>query len=806
MARLREEAKRWIPFGGGVASLVIGLFFLAAWHASGEGIFHRFPLAPMKYNTALCLGFCGAALAFLGLRRDGRPAPWVGWLGWLVVGIGALSALEYLLGRDFGIDRAVFDAPDLPGELFPDRMSLLTAVCFVLLGAALGLCGRPISSLSPRRYATVGILSCIVGVVVSMSLVGYLFGIKPTTGWGVYARMSGYATLALFLCSGGLLVWAGRGARRIGHDFIRWLPATGSLTLMAMIALICATGFAQLQDSFKIRRHSNEVLTVAQTFRADIFDIQRGMRGYALTGQPALQEIYLQGAEHAEEHLGKLTLLVGDNPGQLQRLAPIPGELAEMIAYAKRMIAVRDREGISGIVRLESDGVGFHAINRFLADMKLFTDEENRLLVERRTEGEGHFQQTVHLLLFGCAMAAALLVLAHALTDREARRRRQTEDALRTVSERFALAADASQTGVWDLDLRTRRVMWDRRMFAIYGCPEREGMPLDRDEWASRVVPEDLDATMAGMRRVIEEKGRGDTEFRIRLPDGTVRHIYMAEAVRLDAAGNVTNLIGVNIDVTERKRMELALHEKNVELENAAAAKNRFLANMSHELRTPLNCIIGFSELLVDGLPGEVNEEQREYLGDILTSSNHLLQLINDVLDLAKVESGKIDLAPETFSLPEAIERVRSVVYPIVRKKRIELTSSIAPGLDKVTLDPRKFRQVLYNLLSNAVKFTPADGCVDIGIALAGDDRFTLVVRDTGIGIRPENVPRLFREFEQLDDSYSRSYQGTGLGLALTRKIVEMQGGTITVESVFGRGSSFIVTLPRVMKGENPTS
>ena len=252
-------------------------------------------------------------------------------------------------------------------------------------------------------------------------------------------------------------------------------------------------------------------------------------------------------------------------------------------------------------------------------------------------------------------------------------------------------------------------------------------------------------------------------------------------------------------DITERKRIEGILYDKNVELQIAAETKNRFLANMSHELRTPLNGIIGFAEFLVDGKPGTLNAKQKEYLEDILSSGKHLLQLINDVLDLAKVEAGKMELSPEQFSLGKAIEEVCAVSKPSVQKKGISLGVNLAPDLGHVTLDQQKFKQVLYNLLSNAVKFTDEGGKVEIRGAMYDAHRFKLVIQDNGIGIKTEDIARLFKEFEQVESGVSRRHEGTGLGLALTRRIVELQGGTIGVESEFGRGSLFTVVLPLVL-------
>jgi len=249
-------------------------------------------------------------------------------------------------------------------------------------------------------------------------------------------------------------------------------------------------------------------------------------------------------------------------------------------------------------------------------------------------------------------------------------------------------------------------------------------------------------------------------------------------------------------DITDRKRIEQTLQEKNIELQNAAESKNRFLANMSHELRTPLNGIIGFAEFLVDGKPGHLNLKQKEYLDDILNSGRHLLQLINDILDLAKVEANKMDLHPEKFSLAKAIEGVCAVAKPIAQKKGIQIDVKVAPELGDVVLDQQKLKQVLYNLISNAVKFTDEQGKVNVSAIPLDGGRFQLAVRDTGIGIRVEDIPRLFTEFEQLESGASRHYEGTGLGLALTRKIIQLQGGTIGVESEVGKGSTFSVIMP----------
>ncbi len=248
----------------------------------------------------------------------------------------------------------------------------------------------------------------------------------------------------------------------------------------------------------------------------------------------------------------------------------------------------------------------------------------------------------------------------------------------------------------------------------------------------------------------------------------------------------------------EERTQELAsalaeLDEKSGELELASKHKSAFLANMSHELRTPLNAIIGFSQVLRDGMFGDVNEKQEEYLDDILSSGNHLLSLINDVLDLSKVEAGQIELDIGPFSLREALES--GVVMVRERATRESVRITLEPTeVGVVRGDERRVRQVVFNLLSNAVKFTPADGHVDVR-ALQVNGEVRISVADTGPGIAPDDVERIFEEFQQTEAGLEQR-EGTGLGLTLSKRLVELHGGRIWVDSELGAGSTFVFTLP----------
>lgn len=245
-------------------------------------------------------------------------------------------------------------------------------------------------------------------------------------------------------------------------------------------------------------------------------------------------------------------------------------------------------------------------------------------------------------------------------------------------------------------------------------------------------------------------------------------------------------------DASDRKRIEHKLEEAN-------RLKSEFLASMSHELRTPLNGILGFSELLVDQRIGPLNQKQIEYITDIHQCGRHLLQLINDVLDLSKVEAGKMEAYAETFDMLATIASVCAVVAPIARKKHILVGTDVPAAMPPVTLDAQKVKQILFNLLSNAIKFTEDNGQVTLALELDGEAGVRIRVIDTGIGITAADQARLFGAFVQLDSGASRRHDGTGLGLALTRKLVELQGGRITVQSEPGKGSVFSVWLPRAL-------
>ncbi|MCB9736812.1 MAG: response regulator [Deltaproteobacteria bacterium] len=321
-----------------------------------------------------------------------------------------------------------------------------------------------------------------------------------------------------------------------------------------------------------------------------------------------------------------------------------------------------------------------------------------------------------------------------------------------------------------------------------------EGMNAGADDYVAKSA--DNDVIAARLRAQIRRKQFED-ESRLIREQLQRKELEAAEARAAVALADTRARLLADLEVTNEElaaaNAELARAKERAERESRF--KSRFLANMSHELRTPLNAILGFGELLELGSDGALNPTQQEYVGYVLTSARHLTSLVQDILDLSKIEAGKVDLNPVTVSLADAVKNVRGVLQGHIYKQGVRVDVDVAPDAAAVHADPVRLRQVLYNLLSNAIKFTDRGGRVRLETRRAG--AFVAIsVADTGIGIRPEDLPRLFQEFERIKPVDGPEREGTGLGLALTKRLVELHGGTITVASEPGVGTTFIARLP----------
>ena len=379
--------------------------------------------------------------------------------------------------------------------------------------------------------------------------------------------------------------------------------------------------------------------------------------------------------------------------------------------------------------------------------------------------------------------------------------RKRSEEALRASEEKYRSLIDHIPDVVWTADSNRDLIYISGNVAKVLGYGFEELLDLGRQFWMDRIHPEDAARVGQAYQKLFSDGKKFDVEYRVCRKDGEWIWLHN-RALVTRPSGGIMCADGIFKDITQRRQAEAAIQQTKDAAEAANLAKSQFLANMSHELRTPLNAIIGFSEILSDRTFGDLNDRQLKYSNNILNSGRHLLQLINDILDLAKVEAGRVELMRNTFSVAKVLPEVQTIIKTLANKKNIRLEFELAPDLPALFADEAKFKQVMYNLLSNAIKFTPDGGKVFVtaGIQNAnGSGSFLqIAVADTGIGIKKNDQERVFNEFEQVDSSYGRQQQGTGLGLALTKRLIEMHGGRIWVESegVEGKGSTFTFLIP----------
>ena len=419
--------------------------------------------------------------------------------------------------------------------------------------------------------------------------------------------------------------------------------------------------------------------------------------------------------------------------------------------------------------------------------------------------GRGETVEVVESPLHEAHELGRALQQAQQLLRQREQARQDAEASMRDSQSRLKIALEEAQIGDWDIDLSTGVTRHSMQHDRCYGYAE----PIvgwNTERFIAAMHPDDRARMQRSIDLAVQQRLPWQEEFRVVWPDGSVHHLSSRCVFLGDAPGFI---VGVVMDITARKQAEeLRLHSVRLQAENrqiqeANRLKSEFLANMSHELRTPLNAVIGFAEIL-RGNATLPETKRNEYLNHIAASGRHLLRLINDVLDLSKVESGKFDLAPEPLRLATVVQEVVAVLQPEAVRKGVQVGTQVDAALGEVALDPARLKQMLYNLLSNAIKFTDSGGRVSVRALPEGPEQMRIEVEDTGIGIAADDLPKLFRQFQQVHTGMAKNYGGTGLGLVLTRHLAELHGGAVGVRSTPGVGSVFHLILPRRVSGAMP--
>ena len=578
--------------------------------------------------------------------------------------------------------------------------------------------------------------------------------------------------------------------------------ASAGVILLLVVGLLYRNGRSFIEASEWVS-HTHEVVAELEATLSAAAEAQAATDVYIITGQEVFLKPYQVAGPALRSHLDQLKSLTSDNPYQKRRLAMLEVAVAERLDSLQQKIDLREQKGFEAAQQRVATGIGSKQMNRVRAIISEMKQEEDDLLKRRTLDFQSSTRKTTLTFLCVIFLEILLLALVYYVFLRDITARRRAEQLLRESEERHRKLFDNNPHPTWVFDRETLRFL------AVNAAAVRK-YGYSSDEFLKMTIknirpPEDVPVLLDSVGRVRD----GDESigiWRHRRKDGTDIDAEIT-SYALNFADRPAEVV-VAVDVTERKRDEAEkrkfidklaasnqeLDLRNREVERATLLKSKFLASMSHELRTPLNAIVGFSDLLADETPGELNGKQKRFVNHIKQGSAHLLQLINDILDLSKIEAGQLELRCEDFQLKDALPEVLSTIRPLAMIKNIQIQHKLKTDLS-VHADRVRFKQVLYNLLSNAVKFTPKDGRIDIDCVEKGNE-VCISVTDTGIGIRSEDQAVVFEEFRQVEGNTDTGNEGTGLGLAITKRLVEQQGGKISLESEPGKGSRFTFTLP----------
>lgn len=603
----------------------------------------------------------------------------------------------------------------------------------------------------------------------------------------------------------------------------KWSPrATALLGFGLALALIAGAFWlsyrstASLVGSSRWVVHTLEVQHSVQEVLLSAADEQRATRGFVITGEEQYLEPYRTATGQIPAELARLRRLTADNPNQQRRLDSIAPLIEARLEYARKLIELRRAGQVQAAEQSVRSGEGKKLMDKIRQVGAEMAAEESRLLQERMQQSETDAQRTQAASILGGLVSSLILIAVFVRLTREIARRRQAQEESHQGKALLQSIVDSMGDGVVVADQDGKFVLFNPAAERILGLGAMNGGPAQWSEQYGLCMEDGVTpcpADQIPLARALRGENVDGADLGVRLADGS-KPIWITATARpiRDQEGIPRGGVVVFQDITQRKRAEdqtrnlnaeLAaanreLDLRNREVERATQLKSQFLASMSHELRTPLTAILGFSDLLHEQLQGPLNEKQTRYVDHVRNGARHLLGLINDILDLSKIEAGQAELRPEPFALAEALPEVLSNLRPLAMPKKISLKAQFGDLF--VHADRVRFKQVLFNLLSNAVKFTPESGVVSVESALEGD-LVRITVIDTGIGIRPEDQAMIFEEFRQVEDKSGEVKQGTGLGLAITRRLVEQHGGRIWVESELGKGSRFSFTIPKGTAG-----
>ena len=818
-------ALRWSRYCA-LAGVVLGCSVLVGWLLDIASLKSVLPgLVTMKPNTAL--GFClaGGALLLTGSPSGSRRAKRWGYaLATLLALLGALTLLEYLLNTDLGIDQILLRvAQDAYSNAPVGRMAEATAVGFLATGLALLLRSEALHWSLFQLAATVGNL---IGM---MAVVGYVYNVKSLYGVFAFSTVALHTALGLVAMNVGVLL----ARPQAGMMGVLTSHTAGGVMARRMVPIAVLVPFAVGW----LRVQAGQLRLV---------DTDVGIAMVSLIYMVVLLLIVWRIAEALRQ--SDIQRLEGDDVRQFQSV-----QILGIVQSAMDAIIMVNAAQRVVIFNPAAEKMFGHSADQILGQpLERLLPEQFRASHREKVQAFGATGATNRRmgglgLVTGLRANGAVFPVEASISKlavrgdayytvilRDVSERKQLEAQVHSTAARMDMALRSTRIGIWVWRLQSDELEWDSRMLEIYGAPESlRRSRMYYEFWTSRVHPEDVAYAEKKLADHVAGTDTYDVEFRIVREDGALRYIHAVGMLEYDDTGQPVQMVGTNRDITDIKlaqkrvadinasleaqvterTLELArlnatledkVLERSAQLSQAVAAatqannaKSEFLANMSHEIRTPLNGVLGLAYLLEKQDLGPL---ARDLVRKITSSGNSLLSIVNDILDFSKIEAKQLQMEDVPFRLSDILDNLAGILSASVGKKELEVVLGAVPaGADALRGDPLRLGQVLLNLASNAVKFTPR-GEVVLGIEhvpSSAPNRCGLrfVVRDTGVGIAADKLEHIFSPFSQADSSTTRNFGGTGLGLTISSKLVQLMGGTMQVHSVPGVGSSFSFTL-----------
>ncbi len=569
-----------------------------------------------------------------------------------------------------------------------------------------------------------------------------------------------------------------------------------ALAVLVVAACVAYRNVGNLDDTSGWVSHTREVIGASQSLLESVVRVESSERGFLLTDEPEHLQSYHLAAAQIENEIQSLAALTEDNPAQLARVTALQTDVNKKRQLMDQLVKLPAESRKESFKRDRLLTVGTQQMQNIRSGLNEIRSVENRLLDERMTANRSARSNALFMSLLTTGIAVSFLLTSFMLMRRAERMRLETERLAR-YNQRLL---ESTGEGIYGIDTTGHCTFMNRAGSLILGGRPEQFLGREMHELVHHTQTDGSPFATGDcpISRALQtaEGCRVDDDIFWRLDGKSVPVAYSTFPLR---TGNIAEGAVITFtDIAGRKRAELDLIDAKVAAEQANEAKSQFLANMSHELRTPLNAVIMYSELLQEESEDRELDEFIPDLKRIRQAGKHLLELVNSLLDLSKIEAGKMELYLETFDVELLIREVASTVEPLVEKRNNTLLIETV-GLSTMHNDVTKIRQVLFNLLSNACKFTE-NGTIRLKVsqdASLGQVRFE--VSDTGIGMSAEQTARLFQPFMQADASTTRKFGGTGLGLAIIKRFTDLMGGEVTVSSEAGVGTTFVVTLPNMI-------